>query len=51
VVGAQTGFEVRVLAGGRSGASFSFRIVALRKDVEAPRLNRVAQPDAPVRHE
>jgi hypothetical protein len=36
-----TSFEVRELQGGTSSLSFSYRIVAMRKDVEAPRLERV----------
>jgi hypothetical protein len=43
-----TGFAVRELGGGTSDVSFAYRIVALRKDVTAPRLNRVALPHAPV---
>jgi hypothetical protein len=42
-----TGFVVRELGGGTSSASFAYRIVARRKDVAAPRLNRIALPDAP----
>ena len=41
------GFVVQELAGGTSGASFAYRIVARRKDVSAPRLNRVTLPEAP----
>jgi hypothetical protein len=39
---------VRELEGGASNASFAYRIVALRKDVSAPRLNRRALPEAAV---
>lgn len=42
-----TSFVVRELDGGTSSVSFSYRIVARRKDVSAPRLNRVTLPDAP----
>ena len=35
------GFEVRELGKGTSSVVFSFRIVAQRKDVEAPRLPKV----------
>lgn len=42
-----TSFVVRELSGGTSNVSFSYRIVARRKDVSAPRLNRVNLPDAP----
>jgi len=41
-----TGFVVQELAGGRSNVRFAFRIVALRKDVTAPRLRRVSLPDS-----
>jgi hypothetical protein len=41
------GFVVRELGGGRSNVPFAYRIVALRKDVSAPRLNRVTLPQAP----
>lgn len=43
-----TGFTVRELGSGRSDVAFSYRLVALRRDVVAPRLNRVSMPDAPV---
>jgi hypothetical protein len=42
-----TGFLVQELDGGTSDAVFAYRIVALRKDVVAPRLNRVTLPEAP----
>lgn len=42
-----TGFVVRELGGGTSNVSFAYRIAARRKDVTAPRLNRVAVPNAP----
>jgi hypothetical protein len=42
-----TSFEVRELDGGTSSVSFSYRIVAKRANVSAPRLNRVTLPDAP----
>jgi hypothetical protein len=38
---------VREVSGGTSDVPFAYRIVALRKDVTAPRLNRVALPHAP----
>jgi hypothetical protein len=41
------GFAVREAGGGTSNVSFAYRIVARRKDVIAPRLNRVAMPNAP----
>jgi hypothetical protein len=43
-----TGFVVQELGGGASSVPFSYRIVAQRKDVTAPRLRRVALPGAPV---
>jgi hypothetical protein len=43
-----TGFVVQELGGGTSSTPFAYRIVARRKDVSAPRLNRVTLPDAPV---
>jgi hypothetical protein len=43
-----TGFVVRELGGGTSDAPFSYRIVALRRDVSAPRLNRIVLPAAPL---
>ena len=44
----KTGFTVHELGGGKSNARFAYRIVALRKDVTAPRLNRVVLPEAAV---
>jgi hypothetical protein len=41
------GFVVRELGGGRSNVPFAYRIVALRKDVSAPRLKRTTLPAAP----
>jgi hypothetical protein len=41
-----TGFAVRELDGGTSNAPFAYRVVGLRKDVTAPRLNRVTLPIA-----
>ena len=41
-----TSFVVKELDGGKSNVAFAFRIVALRRDVVAPRLNRVALPKA-----
>jgi hypothetical protein len=41
-----TGFAVQELAGGTSNTPFAYRIVALRRDVAAPRLNRVTLPEA-----
>jgi hypothetical protein len=40
-------FEVTELQGGGSNAGFSFRLVAKRKDVASPRLQRVPQPPNP----
>jgi hypothetical protein len=42
------GFEVREQRGGSSSLSFSYRLVAKRGDVAAPRLPRVTVPDAAV---
>ncbi len=39
-----TGFAVRKLGGGTSGVSFSYRVVARRKDVAATRLARFTPP-------
>ena len=39
-----TGFSVREHGRGTSGVPFSYRIVAKRKDVEAPRLEKVTPP-------
>jgi len=38
------GFVVSELRGGSSNVAFSFRIIAKRRDVEAPRLNRTSLP-------
>jgi len=40
-------FDVREQGGGKSSLRFSYRIVALRKDVDAPRLPRVKLPKVP----
>jgi hypothetical protein len=42
-----TGFTVRELQGGTSSLPFSYRVVARRKDVPAPRLRQVSSPGAP----
>jgi hypothetical protein len=42
-------FEVRELKGGTSGLAFSYRVVAKRKDIAGPRLERVEIPGAPQR--
>jgi hypothetical protein len=42
-----TGFVVQELGGGASSTPFAYRVVARRKDVAAPRLNRVQPPKAP----
>jgi hypothetical protein len=42
-----TGFSVRELRGGTSSISFSYRVVALRKDVTAPRFAVVEPPALP----
>jgi hypothetical protein len=44
-----TGFVVQELGGGASSTPFAYRIVARRKNVAAPRLNRVQLPAAPER--
>lgn len=41
------GFEVRESGGGRAGIRFSYRIVARRKDVAAPRFARIRLPQLP----
>jgi hypothetical protein len=41
-------FTVKEAGGGTSSAAFSYRIVARRRDVVAPRLNRVNLPDSPL---
>src|SRR6202021_1168462 len=43
----RAGFTVRELQGGTSDVPFAYRIVARRKDVTAPRLNRVTLPHSP----
>jgi hypothetical protein len=43
-----TGFTVKETGGGSSNAPFSYRIVARRSNVAAPRLNRVNLPAAPL---
>jgi len=43
---AATGFVVQELGSAASGTPFAYRIVARRKDVSAPRLNRVQLPKA-----
>ena len=42
-----TSFVVEELHEGTSGAPFAYRLVGQRKDVTAPRLNRVELPDVP----
>jgi len=42
-----TGFTVRELGGGTSDVPFAYRIAGRRRDVSAPRLNRVTPPKAP----
>jgi hypothetical protein len=41
------GFVVRELQGGTNSLPFSYRVVARRKDVTAPRLRQVTLPAAP----
>ncbi len=41
---AASGFEVRELQGGTSTLGFTYRIMAHRKDLAAPRLERVTRP-------
>jgi len=43
------GFEVRELQRGTSSVRFTYRVVARRKDVDAPRLARVKLPARPQR--
>jgi len=43
------GFEVREQGGGTSDLSFDYRVVARRKDIAGPRLERVELPAAPQR--
>src|SRR6266508_6453804 len=40
-----TGFDVRELQGGTSSVSFSYRVVAKRKDIPGPRLEKVKLPE------
>jgi hypothetical protein len=40
-------FEVRELQGGTSSLTFSYRVVAKRRDIEGPRLERVSLPPRP----
>ena len=42
-----TGFTVQETGAGTSGAPFAYRIVGRRRDVTAPRRNRVTPPKAP----
>jgi hypothetical protein len=42
-----TGFVVQESGGGASDVPFAYRIVGRRRDVTAPRLNRVTPPKAP----
>jgi len=44
----RTGFAVKELEAGTSSVAFSYRIVALRQDMTAPRLQRATLPEAPV---
>jgi hypothetical protein len=47
-----TGFEVRELKGGTSSLAFSYRVVAKRKDIAGPRMERVdlsTRPERPAR--
>jgi hypothetical protein len=46
-----TAFTVRELQGGTSNITFSYRVLAKRKDIEAPRLERVELPVPPDRPE
>ena len=41
------GFEARELQGGTSTLAFSYRIMAYRKDIAGPRLERVTIPQPP----
>ncbi len=41
------GFAVKELEGGVTGVRFSYRLVALRRNVTAPRLSRAMLPNAP----
>ncbi len=40
-----SGFEVRELQGGTSSLSFNYRVMARRKDIPAPRLEKVQLPE------
>jgi hypothetical protein len=42
-----TSFEVRELKGGTSTLPFGYRVVAKRRDIPGPRLERVAVPGRP----
>jgi hypothetical protein len=42
-----TGFEVRELQAGTSTLQFGYRVMARRKDIPGPRLERVARPTLP----
>jgi hypothetical protein len=42
-----TGFTVQESSGGTSDVPFAYRIVGRRRDVTAPRLNRVTPPEPP----
>jgi hypothetical protein len=44
-----TGFEVREQQGGTSSLAFGYRVVAKRKDIAGPRLEKVEVPAAPER--
>jgi hypothetical protein len=43
------GFEVREVQGGTSTLTFGYRVIAKRKDIASPRLERVELPAAPQR--
>jgi hypothetical protein len=43
------GFEVREVQGGTGTLAFGYRVVAKRKDIPGPRLERVELPAAPQR--
>jgi hypothetical protein len=43
-----TAFVVQEISGGASDVPFAYRIVGRRRDVLAPRLNRVTLPEAPL---
>jgi hypothetical protein len=44
-----TSFEVREVQGGNGNLAFSYRVVAKRKDIAGPRLEKVDVPAAPPR--